>query len=102
MLHRIFKKTYRAQMLYPNNQDIYQYIEDYYSVYETELEGTKFCFYNRNKSIIKKTEDGGKTFTDDVQFTDFSYFTAIGVTFDEIMEDVISTSDGLVEEIKED
>ena len=102
MKKRIFKKTYPIQYMYPNNTDIYQYTEDRYIVFEGSIEDTKICFYNRVSSILYTTKDGGKTSEEQKDnIISPSYFTAIGVGFDDIIENIIPSTDGLAEEITE-
>ena len=102
MKKRIFKKTYPIQYLYPNDADNYQYTEDTYIVYEGKIDDTKICFYSRTSSVMRKTSDGGKTYED--TYDDLllpSYFTVIGVDFEDIIDNVIPSTDGLVKEIAE-
>ena len=102
MKKREFKKTYPIQYIYPNNTDIYKFVEDRYVIFEGQLDGTKLCFYNRISSVTKTTKDDGITFEEQYDNTiSPSYFIAVGVDFDEIIENIIPSSDGLVEEVIE-
>lgn len=100
MQKRIFKKTFPAQYLYPTNTDIFQFVEDYYTVFEGVLDGTNVCFYNRNKSVTKKTTDGGNTYEEIVEFENCSFFVAVDCTFDDIKNQVISDQDGIITELQ--
>lgn len=99
MQKRTFKKTFPAQYLYPTDTNIFQFVEDYYTVFEGVLDGTNVCFYNRNKSVIKKTTDGGDTYEELVEFENPSFFVAVDCTFDNIKEKIISELDGIITEI---
>ena len=102
MKKRVFKKIYPMQYMYPNNTDVYQYTEDRYIVFEGNIDNTKICFYNRVSSILHTTKDGGKTFEEQKDEMIFpSYFTAVDVNFEDIIENIIPSTDGLVEEIVE-
>lgn len=100
MKKRIFKKTFPVQYLYPNNTDVFQFIEDYYTVFEGEIDGIKVCFYNRNKSVLNKSIDQGKTYEKTIEFENPSYFIALDCTFEEIQNEVIGIDDGLLEIIE--
>lgn len=51
---------------------------------------------------MRKTTDGGKTYDDTYDnLLVPSYFTALDVDFDEIIENVIPSNDGMVKEITE-
>lgn len=99
MQKRTFKKTFPAQYLYPTDTNIFQFVEDYYTVFEGVLDGTNVCFYNRNKSVIKKTNDGGNTYEEIVDFENSSFFVAVDCTFDDIKGQIISDHDGIITEI---
>ena len=102
MKKRVFKKTYPIQYIYPNDTDTYQYTEDTYIIFEGMLDGVKICFYSRVQSVLRKTTDGGKTYVDTYDnLLVPSYFTALDVDFDEIIENVIPSNDGMVKEITE-
>lgn len=102
MKKRAFKKTYPIQYIYSNDTDTYQYTEDTYIVFEGRLDGVKICFYSRVQSVLRKTTDGGKTYDDTYDnLLVPSYFTALDVDFDEIIENVIPSNDGMVKEITE-
>ena len=60
MKKRVYKKTYPIAYLYPGNRDVFQFEEEYYTIYETVLDGVKACFYNRSQSKLKKTTNGEK------------------------------------------
>lgn len=100
MKKRILKKIFPIQYLYPDNRDIFQVEEDYYTIFEGQIDGTNVCFYNRNKSVIKKTKNGGKTYEDTIEFENPSFFTAIDCTFEDIKEQVVSSNDGMLEWIE--
>ena len=102
MKKRVFKKTYPIQYIYPNDTDTYQYTKDTYIIFEGMLDGVKICFYSRVQSVLRKTTDGGKTYDDTYDnLLVPSYFTALDVDFDEIIENVIPSNDGMVKEITE-
>ena len=102
MKKRIFKKTYPTQYMYVGNTDAFQYREDTYIVHETTIDDTPVCFYRRESTITYKTVDGGNTFTEESDnMIAVGDFTAVGVTFDEIIEQIIPSTDGIVKEITE-
>ena len=100
MKKRVFKKVYPIQYSYIGDTNNFQYVEDIYTVYEGEIDGTKICFYNRTDSITYKTTDGGETYTkDSSNINAIGFFTIIGVTFDDIIEKVISSNGGIIKEV---
>lgn len=101
MKKKVFKKTYPIAYLYPGNSDVFQFEEEYYTIYETVIDGVKACFYNRSQSKLKKTNDGGKNYEETIQFVDNTFFISLDVSFDDIKEKIIA-SDGMLECILED
>ncbi len=102
MKKRVFKKTYPVQYMYPENTDVYQYVEDTYIVFEGILDDTKICFYSRTASVLRKTTDSGKNYEEEQDSSLVtSYFTTLGVDFDDIIESIIPSNDGMVKEITE-
>jgi len=97
MNKRILKKTFPIQYLYAGNTDYYQFMEDYYTIYEGQIDGTQVCFYSRNKSVIKKTSDGGITYTENVEFENPSFFIAVGYNFADIQSQIVTSDDGRLE-----
>lgn len=96
MKKTVLKKTFPAQFLYPGNNSVFQFVEDYYTIFEGVLDGTKICFYNRNKSVLKSTKDGGKTYTENIEFENPSFFVAVGLEFVDIQEQIVTSDDGII------
>ena len=56
----------------------------------------------RNKNVLRKTTDGGKNYEEEQDSSLVtSYFTTLGVDFDDIIESIIPSNDGMVKEITE-
>lgn len=103
MKKRIFKKIYPTQYPYVGDTNTFQYVEDIYTVYEGEINGTKICFYNRTDSVTYKTTDGGETYTKDSgNINAIGFFTIIGVAFDDIIDKVISSRGGIIKEVTDE
>ncbi len=100
MIKKILKKTFPIQYLYPDNRDIFQFVEDYYIIFEGQIDETNVCFYNRSQSIIKKTIDGGKTYTKKLEFENPSFFITLDKTFEDVQKQIVTDDDGLLEWIE--
>ncbi len=100
MKHGILKQMSKRFFPYGEEFGQYSYQALTYDIYEFEFDGVPICFY----SLIKTEEFKGdiKSGFEEVQSSTEggSYFTFVGKTFNEIIDKVISPSNGEITWIK--